>query len=266
MRSGPAAAVCLLVLSVACLGAIGCERVLGREYEYEEQIYLATDGSASVVVNSSIAALVALRGLDLDPSPDAAVDRERVRRLYTSPVSTVTRVSRPWRRHGRNFVQVRVDTADVRRLGQLPPFAWSEYGFASTPVEPASDSGRPGAEPLIEYRQKVGEPVRTGADGFGWTGDELVAIRLHLPSKISFHNAPSKRVDRGNIVAWEQPLRARLGGEPIDIQVRMESQSILYRTLAIFGLAMVAALTVLAVAISWVVRRGRRSVGTPAAV
>ena len=58
---------------------------------------------------------------------------------------------------------------------------------------------------------------------------------------------------------WEQPLAARLKGEPLDVEVRMEPESILYSTLLLFGATVVAAAITFAVVIWWVVRRGRDS-------
>ena len=75
------------------LAASSCSVVLPKQYEYEEEIYLALDGTATVYVNGSIPALVALRGLPLDVKPRALVDRNQIRALYTSPVTQVTRVS-----------------------------------------------------------------------------------------------------------------------------------------------------------------------------
>ena len=72
---------------------------------------------------------------------------------------------------------------------------------------------------------------------YGWKGKELVAVRLHLPSRIVDHNArdidsnEGSAVQRGNILAWEQLLTDRLDGRPISIEVRMDRQSILYTTL-----------------------------------
>ena len=43
--------------------SIDCSGVLSRKYEYEEDIYLALDGSATVYVNAAVPALVALRGV-----------------------------------------------------------------------------------------------------------------------------------------------------------------------------------------------------------
>ena len=34
----------------------------------------------------------------------------------------------------------------------------------------------------------------------GWDGEELVAVRLHLPSRVTFHNSPSREIQRGNII------------------------------------------------------------------
>ena len=93
----------------------------------------------------------------------------------------------------------------------------------------------------------------------GWTGRELVAFKLHLPSRVTFHNAPSRSIERGNIIVWEQPLADRLKGVPVDIQVRMEPQSILFRTLSLFGLMMLLVAATFAGFI-WMLRRRGRAV------
>jgi hypothetical protein len=66
MRARLRLAACVL----AAATVVACSNPLGRQYEYDEQTYLAVDGSATVVVNSSLPALVALRGASLDPKPD----------------------------------------------------------------------------------------------------------------------------------------------------------------------------------------------------
>ena len=63
---------------------------LGGQYEYEEEIYLELDGSATVVVNASIPALVALRGLPLDPNPEARIDRDASGPRSTRRASAIT--------------------------------------------------------------------------------------------------------------------------------------------------------------------------------
>ena len=102
-----------------------------------------------------------------------------------------------------------------------------------------------------------GAAAGRAVEGVGWTGGELVAFRLHIPSEIPFHNAPSRQVQRGNILEWEQPFAARRAGEALDIEVHMEPESILYSTLILFGGTVVAALLTFVVVIWWVMRRGR---------
>jgi hypothetical protein len=240
-RLGRIAALVLAVFATASCG------ILSKQYEYDEEIYLALDGSATVYVNGSVPALVALRGLPLDVKPRALLDRNQIRALYTSPVTQVTRVSTS-RRNGRRFVHVRMTVSDIRGLNTAAPFGWSSYAFVQRGNE-------------YVYTQHVGASTQTAVGDVGWKGDELVAFRMHLPAKIRYHNAPSKLVERGNILSWEQPLKDRLAGTPLVMEVRLDTQSILYRTLWLFG-AMIGLVAVLFIAIIWwVVRTGRRAAG-----
>jgi hypothetical protein len=187
------------------------------------------------------------------PSMRKPIDRARVRALYESPVAEVTHVSRGWRRAGRRFVQVQLDVPDIRRLPEAGPFAWSDYRLGEADGE-------------HHYRQRVGPPAfKPGTlQNVGWTGKELVAFRLHLPSRIRYHNARDvetnepRDYERGNILRWEQYLADRLDGVPVDIEVRMDSQSILYTTLWLFGSALAAALALLAFLVWLMFRKGAR--------
>ena len=243
-RLPPRSLSSVLLLALLALATPGCRGGgLVRQYEYEEEMYLSLDGSATVYVNASVPALVALRGVSLDVNPRARFDRNVVRALFAGPVARVTRVSTS-RRDNRRFVHVRLDVPDARRLHDVRLLAWSAYRF--------SQEGD-----LYVYKQIVGASAHRPVGDVGWTGRELVAFRLHLPSKIAYHNAPSKQVQRGNILAWEQPLTARAAGTPIDIEARMEGQSILYRTLALFGTMMVVVVITFGLVIWWVARRGK---------
>ena len=218
-------------------------RLLGsRDYEYDERVDLSLDGSAIIDVNASIPALVALRGARLDVDPESRFDRPAVRALFEGPGATLTDFS-PFRKHGRRFVHARLIVADIRRLSAIRPLAWSRYQLMLTDGE-------------YHFVQDVGPPTGTPPGDVGWDGRELVAFRLHLPSKITFHNAPDG-VERGNILAWEQPLRDRLAGAPLHLEARMETQSILYRTLFLFAGTFVAAMAVLGAIIWWILRKGR---------
>ena len=97
-----------------------------------------------------------------------------------------------------------------------------------------------------------------------WDGSELVAFKLHLPSRIRLHNV--KKLDgangdaeRGNILTWEQTLADRRAGKPIDMDVRMDSTSILYTTLWLFAGAFAAAVLVLVRSSGSRFRRGRKA-------
>lgn len=250
MRIRLAAGLLALVFLAAAVGCRG--GLLGKQYEYEEDLTLGIDGSATLVVNASLPALAALRGLDVPTDAAQRIDLSEIRALFETPVSDVTRVSRPWRRKGRRFVQIRMEIPDINRLGEAPPLAWSTYEFGP-------------ADGIHVYKQTIGpSAMKPGTlQNYGWDGSEIVAFRLHLPSKIIHHtardlatNAPAQAT-RGNILAWEQQLADRLDGQPVTIQVDMESQSILYRTLWLFGGAFLAAVSVLVLLIWWTMRRGR---------
>ena len=232
----------IMVAAALVLSACG-GRLVKKQYEYEEELYLGLDGSATLNVSASVPALVALRGVDLNASPRARFERERIRAFYEGPGVTITALNSS-RRYGRRFVHMSMDIADVRSLQRLAPFAWSTYRFA-----------REGD--VFEFKQAVGAPAGRSVSDAGWDGSELVVFRMHLPSKIAYHNAPSHRTERGNILEWEQTLADRLRGTPIEIDVQMETQSILARTLLLFGATIVAAFATLAAIIWWVARRGR---------
>ena len=239
--------LCVLFVS-ACSGAAS----LFRQYEYEEEIYLSLDRSATVYVNSSIAALNALRGTSFDTSPAARVDTAAVRDYFTTPATHVVRVSQS-RRSNRRFVHVRLDVPDITRLGGVPPFAWSKYQFVHDGDQ-------------YKYLQTVGAPAAKAVGDVGWNGSEIVAFRLHLPSRIRYHNT-GREVGRGNILVWEQSLTDRLRNVPVVyaekgdgvLDARMDAQSILYTTLWLFGLTFVTVAIVFGGVIWWVMRRGRRA-------
>jgi hypothetical protein len=228
--------VLALVMLTACRG-------LGvHQYEYDERVDLSLDGSAIVDVNASIPALVALRGARLDVDPEARFDREAIRHLYDAPGSTMRQLS-AFRRHGRRFVHVQIEVGDIHQLPKSAPFSWSRYRLERQ-------------ENAFRFLQEVGPAAAKHVGDVGWRGDELVAFRIHLPSRVQFHNSPDG-IERGNILVWEQTLTERLAGAPIQMEARTDTQSILYRTLWLFGGTFLAALALLAVIVWWIGRKGR---------
>jgi hypothetical protein len=240
----PHVAVGVLILTAALASSCGGGGFF-RQYEYEEEVFLSLDGSATIYVNSSVAALNALRGTTFDVNA-SRVDRDAVRAYYSVAGARVTSVTQS-SRSGRRFVHVRLAVDDIRGLGATPPFSWSTYTF-----------DRVGEQYV--YEQTVGAAAESGVRSAGWTRRELVAFRLHLPSKIEFHNT-KREIGRGNILVWEQPLADRLRGLPLPpegkLEARMQTQSILYRTLWLFGLTFIAVAVVFVAIIWWVLRKGR---------
>jgi len=227
---------------IAVLTSIACGNVVSRKYEYEEELFLGLDGSATVYVNASVPALVALRGLKLPIDPRARLDRQVVRELYETPISEVASVTTS-RREGRRYVHLRLRVDDVRRLGEVSPLAWSEYRYLE-------------GDGQFAFSQTIRAAAGQNVGNVGWDGSELVAVRLHLPSEILFHNSPTRKTERGNIVVWEQPLAERQKGTPLEVQVTMQNRSILFRTLALFG-AMGVLVVITFIAAIWYVKSRR---------
>jgi hypothetical protein len=254
------AALLAVVVAAAVTACSGGRGPLGPEYEYEEDLTLSLDGSATLVVNASVPALVALHGLPLNTDLRTRADQLKndIRTIYSSPPAQVTRISN-WNRHGRRFVGIRLNVRDVRALPEMRPFAWSKYELHEQGDQ-------------ILYKHSLSGGTGTGSvSDIGWKGNEIVAFRLHLPARIRFHNSRDletnapRQPSRGNILTWEQRLTDRLAGKPIAyaedktpdvMEVRMDRQSILYTTLWLFGFAFLAALLVLAGLIWLTMRRG----------
>jgi len=239
VRSGGRVAILLCALYLSGCGASNPF----RQYEYEEDLYLSLDGTATLYVNASLAALNTLRGASFDANPAARFDRDAVMQYFSSPITHVT-WARTSRRSNRRFAHVRIEVDDVRRLASAPPFAWSSYEFQRR-------------DDLFVYKQVVGAAARQDAAA-GWSGSEPVAFRLHLPSKIVYHEKAGD-LRRGNILVWQQPLADRLEGVPLTIEARMETQSILYRTLYLFGATLVVVAMGFVAVIWWIVKRAGRS-------
>ena len=238
MAFGKRAGLALAALTITACQALG----LVKQYEYDERVELSLDGSAVIHINASIPALVALRGATLSVDPEARFDRHAFRRLYEAPGVSVREVN-VFRRHGRRFVYVRIDVSDIAELPKIVALSWSRYR-----LDRLNDEFR--------FVHEVGPAAQLDVGDVGWTGNELIAFRAHPPSRITFHNSPLG-VERGNILVWEQTLRERLSGAPLRMEARMQTESILYRTLWLFGATFLAAMAVLAAIIWWVSRKGK---------
>ena len=243
----------LFALMTSALFIASCTNPLARQYEYEEQLYLAVDGSATVVVDASLPALVLLRGASFDPSINGSTDRAAIRRLYEGAGCPVDRVSRLWQRSGRRFAQIQISVKDLKSLASCQLLAWSTYSL--TP--------HPGDAQQLKFLQTLGPSAGGDPGDVNWNASELVAFKVHAPSRVRYHNVKNPdgtdgSTTRGNILTWEQTLADRRAGRPQTMEIHMETTSILYTTLWLFGGAFVAAVIMLVALIWLTVRRGRR--------
>ena len=234
----------LLASTAACSGGVGGPATsLVRQYEYEEDITLSVDGSARIDVNASVPALVNLRGFDLNTTSVALLDRNKIRDLFTSPGVRVIHVT-SWRRLGRRFVQVSLAVDDITKLGSSRAFSWATYTLQRK-------------DGLVTYKQVLGAAANVPVPDLKakLRGNELVAFRIHIPSRIKYHNAGEGNLRRGNILVWEQEFAARQIGSPLELEARFEETSILYSTLMLFAVSGLLALAVLAGLIWWVMKK-----------
>ena len=233
-----------------------CSNPFAPQYEYEEQVYLEVDGRASVVIDTSLLALVALRGGAIDPAIASATDRNVVRRLVTAAGCQVDDVSRFWTRHGRQFVQITVSAAHVKDLPACRLLAWSTYSLETITTDKVVAG--------LRFQQHLGPPAPgQGESAAKWSGDELVAFKVHLPSRIvdqnvKLLNGTNGTTERGNILTWAQTFANRRAGKPLDMRADMDGKSILHTTLWLFAGAFAAAVALLVVSIWLVIRKGRR--------
>ena len=257
--------IAICVFLAALLGS-ACANPFAPQYEYEEQVYLEVDGRASVVIDTSLLALAALRGSAIDPAIATATDRNVVRRLVTAAGCQVDDVSRFWTRHGRQFVQIQVSAAHVKDLPACRLLSWSTYSLDKIDAGPFAGG--------LRFQQHLGPPSPSGlrraspsspgeATSTNWAGDELVAFKVHLPSRILDHNVKllngtNGTTERGNILTWAQTLTDRRAGKPLDMRADMDGKSILHTTLWLFAGAFAAAVALLVVSIWLVIRKGRR--------
>ena len=123
-RSGAAVGLFLLAF------AAGCSNPLGRQYQYEEQIYLSVDGSATVVVDASIPAFVALERRDVR-SVDDSRRRSRAGARVVRGGGLPGRARRTALGAPRTSLRAGAHRGGTTFASSAPagPLAWSRYQF-----------------------------------------------------------------------------------------------------------------------------------------
>lgn len=217
-------------------------------YEYEHEFWLDVDGSGTVYVTGRPALWAAFKGL---PASDqtSAESRQAVRELFERSGLRVRRVT--WtRRGGRPYLFISADFEDVNRLAGSEAFRDLDISVA-----------RSGDRLHIEgrWRRPEGLPAPPPADEAG-----LMAVRFHLPSKVYEHRNAVDGLERGNIVAWRQEVRAGLSGQPIAFGAVIDRRSILMSTIALFAGAIALGLSAVALVVYLAFRKGRAERERPA--
>ncbi len=201
-----------------------------------------------LVVNASLAGARRLTRL---PVPD---DRERVDATRSGPLFESRcgcHAREPsWRRRATLRSGPR-QVEDIRRLVKLRRSP-GHVRVRSARIRANTSSARSS----VHLRLQPGT-----LKNFGWAAgagrlSRAPAEQDHLPQRPRRRHQRAAADERGNILAWEQHLSDRLEGQPVDIHVEMESQSILTRTLWLFAGAFIAAVLVLIALVWWTMQRG----------
>jgi hypothetical protein len=172
---------------------------------------------------------------------DATVNEQSVGALFQIPAVSNLRV-RKVTREGRPYITVAADFSDINALPGTKAFPDLQVAL------------RREGEKLLLAGVWRRPPVEGSAQG---DDAGLMAVRFHLPSEIFEHKNAFEGVERGNILSWRQDLHRGLTGSPIDFGATMGSTSVLSATLGLFGLAILAGLSVMGAALYFFVRRGR---------
>ena len=211
-------------------------------YEYEHEFWLEVDGSGTVFVTGRPDLWGAFKGFDRPGADDDAL-KQGARELFERSGLRARKVN-VTRRGGRPYLFVAAEFDDVNRLGGTPAFP--DLQIALTPE---------GERLRLHGSWRPSRPAHAVADG-------LLAVRFHLPSRIFWHQNAHDGVERGNIVAWREDVALGLQGRPLEFAVLMDQRSILLSTVSLFAAAIAGGLALIAGAVYWVMRTGRRR--TPA--
>ena len=214
-------------------------------YEYEHEFWLRVDGSGTVNVTGRPDLWTTFKGLGRSEDPEATATRESARALFERSGMRVRRVTLT-RRRGHSYLFVSADFKDVNALGGTPAFPDLKLSL-SQEGERLRLSG--------SWTPRAQEAAATLAPA---DPESLMAVRFHLPSRVYEHKNAMEGVERGNIVGWCQTLGQAFGGGRLELGALMDRRSILRSTVGLFGAAIGGGLSLLALALFLVHRRGRR--------
>src|SRR5574341_100536 len=210
-------------------------------YEYEHEVWLRVDGSGRLHVTGRPALWSAFKGLTPAGEADTNALREAARQMFERSGLRVRRVTLT-RRHGRSYLFVAADFDDVNRLAGTPAFPDLRLGLR-----------REGARLRLEgtWAAPAGAALAEGER------DGLMAVRVHVPSKVYEHRNAVDGVERGNILSWRQEVRHGLSGGSLEVGASLDRRSILGSTVGLFAAAIAAAFAIRGAVLYLTLRRGR---------
>ncbi len=220
------------------LGLTGCLR-----YEYEHELWLRVDGSGTVYVTGRPALWAAFKGVGTAEDPENTISLEEVRRLFERSGLRVRKVIRV-RRAGQTYIFASADFQDVNALSASAAFPDLDLRLTreGEQLRLAGAWKPPGAMRAAGPDERVG----------------LMAVRLHLPSKVREHKNAFAGVERGNIVTWRQDVAQAFQGRRLEFGALMDRRSILLATVTLFLGSIIAAVATIGLVLYLIYRRGRR--------
>jgi 8-oxo-dGTP pyrophosphatase MutT (NUDIX family) len=232
----------LAAVALLAAGLRGCVA-----YEFDHEFWVKVDGSGSVYVTGRPELWRAFKGLQ-PAGDDKDALRTAARELFERAGLRVRRVTITHRK-GRPYLFLSADFEDINALA-----ATSAFPDLQVSLRPQ------GGRLRLQGRWSPPAPHRgPPVDSFG-----LMAVRFHLPSKVYGHDNAASGVERGNIVSWRQDVAQGMAGRALSFGATVDSRSILWSTVGLFAAAIATGLGIIAVALIFVFRRGRRAERTAA--
>lgn len=222
-------------LLAAAIALHGC-----GTYEYEEEVFLDVDGSGRLRVSGSVPLLEAFHVSD--PSVSSMTAKFEGTGFELESV-------RETERDGRRFIHVQGSFADWNALCAHPAFTGRDCRLDAS-------SDRELAIHLTLPTPDGGPPANVDADA-------LLALRFHFPSTVSYHNSPSG-IERGNIIEWERTVSEQFDATELVVEATFERRSVLATTIGVVGTAVGIVALAVALALYWMVRKGREQLALEA--
>lgn len=223
-----AAVVFLILAAAAC-----------PDYDYEEEVFLETDGSGEIRIHGEATIFSLLHGIE-------PVTEESLRAFFGEVEAGLTLSTvRPSDRNGRRFYHLVAEFGDWNDLCNHP-------AFASRPCRLESKEGM--------LWLTAGRPSLLGKNDGPLPAGALTAFRVHFPSPVLYHNAPTG-LERGNILRWESglgQLEPLAGALPQVIEARFDEESVFSVTVKLLIAAFLLVGFVIVAALVLMRRKGLR--------